>query len=530
MSVQKTQSLQLETMKTLQPHPNLTQLLASAKNLILVSSFLASALVAGMSVATKPATAKTTTPASTTAVPAAPSNRIAQVTLSDTSGNWAEPFIQALAQKNIVVGYPDGTYRPDQLVTRAEFAAVLNKAFDLPATRAARSFRDVPANYWGRDAIEKAYRAGFIAGYPNNTFAPNQNVLRIEALVALVNGSQLQPDGNIATNIDEIYSDAGQIPSYGRNALIAGTQKCVAVSLSYPTGKTFNPSGTATRADIAAFVHQILVAAGRIDRLPADSPAQQYVVNCSAQPPVASAPDLNTRVGLPTPPPVVSTTAATRGATNAPVSNVTVPTGFGANFGDIFFTAGYQDRVPGTGYGAGIGLGNAKDYIGAEASYSTSSGNGNNSIFNQGAGNFKLHKAFGDNFSVAAGWENAIRQNLPSTTRNTFYGVATAVLPVGTSSNFTASVGAGNGRFRYLSDINTDRDTYNVFGSLGFRATENIGVVADWDGNALNLGLPLTVKLGDSLGLQVVPSLLNVSGSNGGSSQFGLGGGLGISF
>ena len=511
------------------PQLTLTQLLARTKNIIAIGSLLASALLVNMTISPTPAAAETTKPAPTAAT-SAPANRLAQVTLSDTSGNWAEPFIQVLAQKGIVVGYPDGTYRPDQLVTRAEFAAVLNKAFDLPATRAAKNFRDVPDNYWGRDAIEKAYRAGFIAGYPNNTFAPNQNVLRIEALVALVNGSKLQPDGNVATNIDEIYTDAGQIPSYARNALIAGTQKCVAVSISYPSGKTFNASGTATRADVAAFVHQVLVASGRLERLPSDSPAQQYIVNCAAQPPVASAPDLNTRLGLPTPPPVVTTTATSRGATNAPVNNVTVPTAFGANFGDVFFTAGYQDRVPGTGFGGGIGLGNAKEYFGLETSYSTSANTGNNSVFGQGAVNFKLHKAVGENFAIAAGWENAIRQNLPSDTQNTFYGVVTGIIPVGESSNFTASVGAGNGRFRYLSDVTANRDTVNLFGSLGFRATENVGVVADWDGNGVNLGLPLTLKIGDSLGLQVVPSWLNVSGSNGSSSQFGLGGGIGFSF
>jgi hypothetical protein len=105
------------------------------------------------------------------------------------------------------------------------------------------------------------------------------------------------------------------------------------------------------------------------------------------------------------------------------------------------------------------------------------------------------------------------------------------VLPVGSSSNFTASVGAGNGRFRTFNDVNNNVDSTNLFGSLGFRATENIGVVADWDGNAINLGLPLTLKVGDGFGLQVVPSLLNVSGFNGTpQSQFALGGGIGIRF
>ncbi len=510
-------------------HITLTQLMVRTKSLSSIGLSLASALLVSMMISIKPAAAEATKSAPTAAT-VVPSNRLAQATLSDVSGNWAEPFIQVLAQKGIVVGYPDGTYRPDQLVTRAEFAAVLNKAFELPATRAAKRFRDVPDNYWGREAIEKAYRAGFIAGYPNDTFAPNQNVLRIEALVALVNGSRLQPDGNIATSIETIYTDAGQIPSYGRDAIIAGTQKCVAVSVSYPSSKTFNASGTATRADVAAFVHQILVVSGRLERLPSDSPAQQYIVNCAPTAPVATAPDLNTRLGLPTPPPVVSTTATRRGATNAPVNNVTVPIAFGANFGDIFATAGYQDRVPGTGYGVGIGLGNAKEYFGVETSYSTSANVGGNSIFNQGAINFKLHKSFGDNFAIAAGWENAIRQNLPANTPDTFYGVATGIIPVGDSSNFTASIGTGNGRFRYFSDVNNNRDTINLFGSLGFRATENIGIVADWDGNALNVGVPLTVKAGDSLGFEVIPSLLNVSGSNGGSTQFGLGGGVGFSF
>lgn len=513
-------------MKTLHPQTIVKQLVISARSILLVGSLLSSILVFSNT-----ATAESLTSTLTPPAPALPSDRrIAQVSLSDTSGNWAEPFIQVLAQKGIIIGYPDGTYRPDQLVTRAEFAALLNKAFDLQPLKADQSFRDVPNNYWAKDAIGKAYRAGFLAGYPDSTFAPGQNIRRIDSLVALVNGSKLQPEGT-APNIDELFTDAGQVPSYGRNALIAGTQKCVAVSLSYPSGKTFNPAGTATRADVAAFVHQILVATGRLEKLAATSPAQQYVVNCAAPAPVASITqqDLDTRIGLPTPPPIAATTTAVPAPINAPVSSITTPSGFGANWGDVFVTAGYQDRIPGSGYGAGLGIGDAKNFIGLESSYSTTSGNGNN-LFNQGAGNFKLHKLFGDHVSLAAGWENAIRQNLPTGTTNTFYGVLTGVLPVGSSSNFTASIGAGNGRFRTLNDVAANVDNTNLFGSLGFRATENIGVVADWDGNAINLGLPLTLKLGDSVGLQVVPSLLNVSNSNGGQSQFGLGGGLGIRF
>jgi hypothetical protein len=513
-------------MQTLHPQLIVKQLVTSSRSILLLSSLLGSILLFPNLAKAEVPSATPTPPA--TSIPA--DRRISQVSLSDTAGNWAEPFIQVLAQKGIIYGYPDGSYRPDQLITRAEFAALLNKAFDLQPIKSSKSFRDVPPNYWATAAIDQAYRSGFLAGYPNGTFAPNQNILRIDSLVSLVNGSKLQPEGT-ALNIDELFTDAGQVPSYGRNALIAGTQKCVAVSLSYPSGKTFNPAGTATRADVAAFVHQILVATGRLEKLAANSPAQQYVVNCAGSAPVANITqqDLDTRIGLPTPPPLATTTTAVPAPINAPVSGISTPSGFGANWGDIFFTAGYQDRIPGSGYGAGFGIGDAKNFVGLESSYSTTSGNGND-LFNQGAGNFKLHKLIGDNVAIAAGWENAIRQNLPNGTTNTFYGALTGVLPVGSASNFTASVGAGNGRFRTFNDVAANVDSTNLFGSLGFRATENIGVVADWDGNAINLGLPLTLKLGDSLGLQVVPSLLNVSNSNGGQSQFGLGGGLGIRF
>jgi hypothetical protein len=54
---------------------------------------------------------------------------------SDVTGNWAEPFIKVLVEKGIIAGYPDGSFRPDQPVTRAEFAALLTKAFSLAPTK-----------------------------------------------------------------------------------------------------------------------------------------------------------------------------------------------------------------------------------------------------------------------------------------------------------------------------------------------------------------------------------------------------------
>jgi S-layer homology domain len=464
---------------------------------------------------------------------------ITQANLSDYASSWAEPFIKVLIDKNIIVGYPDGTFRPEQLVTRAEFAALLNKSFELAPIRESRTFPDVPEGYWASAVIDKAYRSGFLTGYPDNTFGPTRNIIRIESLVSLVNGSKLQAN-NSADRVDELFADAAQVPVYGRNALLAATQKCVSVSVSYPVSKTYDPNRPATRADVAASIHQILVASGRLPALPIDNPAQKYIVNCAPAPVLTkiTEQDILNRTNIGTAPEIIAGTR--RKPVNAPVSGVTTPSAFGANWGDVFVGAGYQSNLPAafappgdgnsTVYGAGIGIGNARSLIGLEASY-TSAGN---TIGERGGVNFKLHKQLGENVAVAAGWENAIRHGYTTTNdpKDTFYGVVTGILPLGETSNFTASVGAGNGRFRNFGDLAADRSNTNVFGSLGFRATENFGLVADYNGRNVSIGLPITFKLGDSVGLQVTPSLLDVAGdqNSGPKSRFAIGGGLGINF
>ncbi|WP_310428943.1 S-layer homology domain-containing protein [Chamaesiphon sp. VAR_48_metabat_135_sub] len=490
-------------------------------------------------------------------IPIANQNQIAQA--SDVAGNWAEPFIKVLVNKGIIAGYPDGTFRPDQPVNRAEFAALLTKAFDLTPTREVSTFRDVPKKFWGAGVIDKAYRAGFLAGYPNKTFGPTQNILRIESLVSISNGSKLQADGS-PSKVDELFTDAAQVPPFGRNALIAATQKCVTVSVSYPDGKTFNPNGVATRADVAAFIHQALVASGKLTALGADSPAQKYIVNCAAAAPVAATiteQDVLSRTAVGTVPGIEAPAVVSK-PVNPPVAGVTTPSAFGANGGTFFVGAGYQDLLSPTsllgvggtntnafGIGAGFGLGNSREFVGLETSYSTSSNgggpNGGSSrldLFSRGAVNFKLHKQFGENVAIAAGWENAIRHGYEAgdgTDKPTVYGVVTGVLPVSDTNNFTASVGIGNGRFRQIADIfqpNNNNDTTSIFGSLGFRVSENIGLVADYNGRNFSVGLPLSLKLSDSVGLQLTPAILDVAGDKvaGELTRFGIGGGLGFRF
>jgi hypothetical protein len=493
----------------------------------------------------------TTAPAATPAT-----NQVAQA--SDVSGNWAEPFIKVLVEKDIIKGYPDGTFRPDQPITRAEFAALLNKAFDLKPIREGRRFKDVPKNYWAADVIQKAYRSGFLSGYPGS-FGPKQNLLRIQGLVSLVNGSKLEPSGTL--DLNGVFGDAAQVPSYGQNALIAATQKCVAVSVEYDSsrlpGGNFGPNTVATRADVAAYIHQVLVGAGRLTALDASSPANKYIASCPQGTYVTSitgtptaavtADEAIAKLSIPgQTPAIVSTNVGTY-----PVGGLGTPTAFGGNAG-FFVGAGYQNQTrpniyssnvtspknpEAWAYSAGIGLGDPRNFLGLETVATTYSRPGAGS-FDNGGVSFKLNKLLGDNFAIAGGYENAITfGNNPFGGTNggrTGYGVASVILNPdpnqGLFSNTTLSVGAGAGRFRTVGDIRTGRDTINVFGSLGTNLFSNVSVVADWNGQDLGVGLPITIPFGGGSSFQITPALVDLANSETGGSRFVVSGGLGFSF
>lgn len=192
---------------------------------------------------------------------------------------WAEPFIQALAASNVIAGYPDGTFRPQQPVTRAEFAAMLQKTFSQAAVQRQLTpggFSDVPAAYWAAPAIQAAYETGFMDGAPNNLFLPNQEIPKVQAITALANGLDLTPSSPAADIVSNYYTDAGQIPSYAVEQVAAATQANVVVN--YPDVKTLNPQTALTRAEAAAHLYQALVRLGQAQPLPANVAAANYVV------------------------------------------------------------------------------------------------------------------------------------------------------------------------------------------------------------------------------------------------------------
>jgi len=104
---------------------------------------------------------------------------------SDVSeGQWFNCAISTMSSMGIINGYPDGTFRPNEPITRAEFAAIAAR-FDKRTANTAAKFSDI-RGHWAINEISVACENGWINGYPNGTFAPNQDITRAEAMT-LVN-------------------------------------------------------------------------------------------------------------------------------------------------------------------------------------------------------------------------------------------------------------------------------------------------------------------------------------------------------
>jgi uncharacterized surface protein with fasciclin (FAS1) repeats len=193
-----------------------------------------------------------------------------------SSDYWASPFIQALAQRNIIAGFGDSTFKPEQAVTRAEFAAMIQKAFNQNSVRQLPQggFSDVPANYWAAAAIQEAYETGFMSGYPQNRFQPNQRIIKVDAIVSL--GSGLGLTGGDINSLSTYFTDANAIPSYATDKVAAATTANLIVN--YPELKVLNPATPLTRAEAAAHLYQALVKLGQVQPLASNIPAANYIV------------------------------------------------------------------------------------------------------------------------------------------------------------------------------------------------------------------------------------------------------------
>ena len=119
---------------------------------------------------------------------------------------WSVTAISYMSNLKLVKGYPDGTFRPTANITRAEFAAMVVR-FENISTAGSKTFTDLQKDHWAYEVIQKAAQAGWISGYPDGSFKPDQPISRAE-VVTITNRmlNRFADEDFVDHNLDKIIN------------------------------------------------------------------------------------------------------------------------------------------------------------------------------------------------------------------------------------------------------------------------------------------------------------------------------------
>lgn len=165
------------------------------------------------------------------------------------STSWAAAAVDFLYENHVVSGTGTGIYSPQAAMTRGSFLFMLDQAFSFPST-AGHNFSDVPSNSYYAQAIQKAYALGIVSGYPDGTFRPSDPITR-EAAAAMLYQAMVSSGWSLGIENESVlygYSDWQSVSSYARNAMSVLVKNGL---FSGDTQGRLRPGQTMTRAEMA---------------------------------------------------------------------------------------------------------------------------------------------------------------------------------------------------------------------------------------------------------------------------------------
>ena len=181
---------------------------------------------------------------------------------------WAYPFVKQMRDKGLVpeIG-KNQEFEPDALITRAGMATLVSQAFNKqPKTEKIKKFDDVSnKNALAKD-VDEAVRTGFMQGYSDNEFKPLENIPRYQVLVTLATGLGLKPSKD-ANQILQQFGDSSKMPDWAKQQVAAATEAGLVVNPPDVDSGSLDPLRSATRAEVAAMIHQALVKNGKLKPL-----------------------------------------------------------------------------------------------------------------------------------------------------------------------------------------------------------------------------------------------------------------------
>ncbi len=185
-------------------------------------------------------------PGTSNGQPATPPASKPAVSFRDLTAHWAEPDIKQAVDLGIVSGYPDGTFKPDGAITRAEFAVMLVQALrpqEKLSNNGPLPFTDLEQiGEWARNAVAQAVQAGIISGYEDGSFRPDARINRGEMAKMIANALGLEDNSADFTE----FADNTAIPDWAKGAVAALSKRGI---MTGREGNQFAPGGQATRAE-----------------------------------------------------------------------------------------------------------------------------------------------------------------------------------------------------------------------------------------------------------------------------------------
>ena len=170
---------------------------------------------------------------------------------TDVTNHWAYSAIKRVYTRGWMVGMDEKTFAPDQQLSRAMLAVILYAMAGEPAVTGESPFTDVPAGCWYTDAIVWAAQNGIVCGFGDGTFRPNEAVTRAQAAVMLY-GYAAFTGADVTARADlSAYSDAGQIPAWALDAMQWANARRLIVGRD---SSHLAPNGGATRAEMASIL------------------------------------------------------------------------------------------------------------------------------------------------------------------------------------------------------------------------------------------------------------------------------------
>ncbi|MNO26026.1 Endoglucanase precursor [compost metagenome] len=181
--------------------------------------------------------------------------------LSGLGNHWAGDYTDRLIGMGVMKGFEDQSFRPNEPVTRAQFASIIARALGLKASGSPAAFTDqsaIPA--WAAGDVAAAVSSGILQGYESagqSFFRGSENITRAEMSVMLANALKTSSVTVTAGDSSTVLADQSVIPAWAEDSVKAGMTAGI---LSGFEDKTFRPDKTATRAEAAAAVYKLLAA------------------------------------------------------------------------------------------------------------------------------------------------------------------------------------------------------------------------------------------------------------------------------